>query len=488
MIIRLVVLILYILVLLCIGVYTSKRVKSYEGYNLAGRGNNKWIGGISTQSSSTSGWMLLAMPGLAYSMGFSAVWFLVGWLGGSIINWVLLAKRLRVATEAYDAATCVEYFENRTGDKRGIIGITSAIVILILMCVNASSELIGCGKLINAVFGIDYKTGVLIGLLLVAAYTFLGGYLAVSWTNLLQGTLMFLALAILPIVAFCNTDGLTAVIDTLHSADVNYFEFLGGTNSPLEIIALLSGGVGIAFMYPGLVHALTSIMAIRDPNEVKESGLIAVVWGSVALLGASGIGMVGRVLFPVVDDPEQVSLFLAEKFFGNALFGMFGAAVMAAILSSVCAYIIVATAGLGGSILKKMYPNNEKRIIVIEKVLVVVISLVAFILAFQGGRIHTVTMFASSGLGAAFGPIVIASLFGNKINYKGALACIIAGVVTVAIWYGAGLSVYLFEVFPGWIVSTIVLFAVSKMTGGADEEITAGYNKYKEILAESNHK
>ncbi|MCI9595787.1 MAG: hypothetical protein HFE75_00530 [Firmicutes bacterium] len=399
MVTKLVILVLYIFVILAIGIYSTKKASSYEGYNLAGRGNNKWIGGISTQSASTSGWMLLAMPGLAYTFGFSAVWMLVGWLGGSLINWVLLGKRLRVATEAYDAVSCVEYFEKRTGDKRGIVGIFSALAIMFLMIINSTSEFIGFGKLINAVFGIDYTIGVTIGLVVVAIYTFLGGYLAVSWTNLLQGALMFLALAIVPIVAFLSTDGMQAIAADLYAQDADFFQFLHGSASVGESITLICSGAGIAFMYPGMVHSLTGIMAIKNPNNVKDSGLIAIIWGSVALTGASAIG-----------------------------------------------------------------------------------------LAFQGGAFHTVTMFASSGLGAAFGPVVIASLFGNKINYKGAIACIICGFLTVVIWFTTGMSTYLFEVFPGFAVGAAALFVVSKATGGADAEITEGYEQYRQLWQQANAK
>ena len=174
MITKIIVLLLYLLILLAIGVYTSKKANSYDGFNLAGRGNNKWIGGISTQSASTSGWMLLAMPGLAYAGGFSVVWTITGWLGGSLINWIILGKRLRVATEKYDAVSCTEYFEKRTDDKAGVIGIVSAIAIVILMAINSSSEMIGFGKLLTAVFDIDYSLAVTVGLIVVAIYTFLG--------------------------------------------------------------------------------------------------------------------------------------------------------------------------------------------------------------------------------------------------------------------------------------------------------------------------
>ena len=460
---------------------------SYDGFNLAGRGNNKWIGGISTQSASTSGWMLLAMPGLAYSGGFSVVWTITGWLGGSLINWIILGKRLRVATEKYDAVSCTEYFEKRTDDKAGVIGIVSAIAIVILMAINSSSEMIGFGKLLTAVFDIDYSLAVTVGLIVVAIYTFLGGYMAVSWTNLLQGTLMFLALAIVPIVAIADIGGFHDMAENLLAQEPDFFRFLGGMTNTEEIILSLSGGLGISLLYPGMVHALTGIMAIKDPNEVKDSALIATIWGAVALVGASGIGMAGRVIFPQADDPEQVFLMLGEKYFPTAIFAVLGAAVMAAILSSVCAYLIVSSASIGGCIARR-YVGKEKVVVIIEKALIIVIALTAYMLAFGGGSLHTITMFASSGLGSAFGPLVIFSLFTDKINWKGAVASILAGLITVLVWFYSGMSDYLFEVFPGFIVSSIVLLTVSKATGGPSKEVSEKYRDYIEAYRKINEK
>lgn len=487
MITKIIVLLLYLLILLAIGVYTSKKANSYDGFNLAGRGNNKWIGGISTQSASTSGWMLLAMPGLAYAGGFSVVWTITGWLGGSLINWIILGKRLRVATEKYDAVSCTEYFEKRTDDKAGVIGIVSAIAIVILMAINSSSEMIGFGKLLTAVFDIDYSLAVTVGLIVVAIYTFLGGYMAVSWTNLLQGTLMFLALAIVPIVAIADIGGFHDMAENLLAQEPDFFHFLGGMTEGKEIILSLSGGLGISLLYPGMVHALTGIMAIKDPNEVKDSALIATVWGAVALVGASGIGMAGRVIFPQADDPEQVFLMLGEKYFPTAIFAVLGAAVMAAILSSVCAYLIVSSASIGGCIARK-YVGKEKVVVIIEKALIIVIALTAYLLAFGGGSLHTITMFASSGLGSAFGPLVIFSLFTDKINWKGAVASILAGLITVLVWFYSGMSDYLFEVFPGFIVSSIVLLTVSKATGGPSKEVSEKFRDYIEAYRKINEK
>lgn len=483
MAVRIIVLVLYFAVLLAIGVYTSKMAKSYSEYNLAARSNNKWIAGISTQSSSTSGWMLLAMPGLAFTYGFGVIWTLIGWMGGSLFNWLVLAKRLRVATETYDSVSVVEYFEKRTGDKNGIVGLISGVSIIVLMVINSSGELVGCGKLIQSAFGLDMNTAVTIGLVIVVLYTFLGGYMAVSWSNLLQGSLMFIALLLVPVYAIMNYGGFHNIASEAIEYNPDMFSFLSEEMTLQEKIVLVSGGVGIGFMYPGMVHALTGLMAIRDPKEIKDSALIATIWGCAALGGASMIGIAGRAIIPDIADPEQIFLVLSEKYFNNALFALMAAAVMAAILSSVCAYLIVATASLGSSVIKRlMHVEDDSKVVKIEKLAMIIIALVAYYLAFNGGSVHTIAMFAASGLGASFGPVVIASLYGNKINWQGAVASIFTGMLVVIVWFYSGLSAYMFEVFPGWIASTLVLFAVSKLTGGPDAAITEEYKKYINVI------
>ena len=394
-----------------------------------------------------------------------------------------MAKRLRLATETYDSVSIVEYFEKRTGDKKGIVGLISGISIIVLMIINSSGELIGCGKLIQSAFGLDINTATTIGLVIVVIYTFLGGYMAVSWSNLLQGALMFIALLIVPIYAVINYGGFHDIAADAIQYDPDMFSFLSDEMTLQEKVVLVSGGVGIGFMYPGMVHALTGLMAIKDPKEVKDSALIATIWGCAALGGASMIGIAGRAILPDIADPEQTFLVLSEKYFNNALFALMAAAVMAAILSSVCAYLIVATASLGGSVVKRFFRiEDDHKVVMIEKIAMVVIALVAYYLAFNGGSVHTIAMFAASGLGASFGPVVIASLYGNSINWKGTVASIFSGMIVVIIWFYSGLSNYLFEVFPGWIVSTAALFAVSKATGGPDQEITENYKKYLKVL------
>lgn len=197
----------YLFLLVAIGYLSYRKTTSYADFSLAGRSNNKWITALAAESSDMSGWLLLGLPGMAFASGFGAIWVIIGILSGTIFNWVVVANKLRTATEHYNAYTLTEFFEKRLKDFNGNIGFIAAILIVIFMIINASAEIIGSGKLLNIVFGVDYKTGVVLGLIIVVVYTYLGGFLAISWSNLIQGSIMFLALIFVPIVGFYQISG-----------------------------------------------------------------------------------------------------------------------------------------------------------------------------------------------------------------------------------------------------------------------------------------
>lgn len=474
-------LVIYFLILLAIGIYSSKNIKSQSDYDIGGRSSNKWVTGISTQAASASGWLLLALPGAAFTLGFGVIWILLGWMSGSLINWFIISKRLRNASEFYNSNSVVEFIEKRTNDKNGLIALVSSIVLVIIMIVNSSAELIAIGKLINVAFNINYFFSVTIGLLFIMVYIFLGGYLAVSWANLIQGTMMVLALVVIPIILSFQISSLSTLTADLISQDPHYFQLLAGETSFWGIIAFITGGLGIGLMFPGYIQALTGLIAIKNVEELKFSAILANLWGALSLAGAAAIGFIGRYLVKSIEDPEQILLVLGNEYFSSSLFAMVSAAVLAASLSSIFAYIITAATSVGANFLKEhMSEEYSNNIIRWERIAVVVISISGYVMALQGGLVFAIAMFAASILGASFGPIVLASIYSESINKYGVIASIISGMVTVIIWHYAGWSdTYIFEVIPGWIVSVSTLFIVSKATGGPDKESKNQYNDFK---------
>ena len=470
--------VIYLVVLVAIGVITYLRTKSYSDYNLAGRSNNKWVTAISAESSDMSGWLLMGLPGAAYASGFSSIWIIIGLIFGTMFNWIFVANRLRIASESYGAFSITEYFEKRVNDKKGIVALVSGIAIIVIMIINSSAEIIGSGKLLNATFCLDYNIGIIVGLVIVMLYTFLGGYMAVSWSNLFQGTIMFFALLLVPAAVIVKVGDLGGVVDSIYQQMPTFFQFCNGETG-FSAVSIILSGLGVGICYFGVVHVLTCFMAIKNSSEIKDSTFIATTWVSLTTFGAVIVGMLGAYLFPNIADPEQVFIFMGSEFFPPALLGLFAAAVMAAILSSVSAYVIVAAAAFGANILRHYAKSMpEKKIVNLQRVAVIVIALLAFLMSLTPDVVFAVALLATVGLGSCFGPLVMFSLYTDKVNQKGAVTSIIVGLVTVIVWYYSGLSSYIYEAIPGIIFSTIALLLVSKLTGGADAETRQQFREY----------
>ncbi len=473
----------YFVILLGIGFVTFRRTKSHEDYALAGRSNNMWVTAISATSSDMSGWLLLGVPGLAYAGGLSAIWTVIGILVGNYFNWVVVSKRLRLITQKYNAVSLSEYFEKRFNDKKGSISIISAIIIVVFMIINASAEVIGSGKLLNASFNIDYNTAIIISLLIVLVYTFLGGYLAVSWSNLLQGTLIFLALIIVPIAGLVDVGSIGALGNNLVAQDSSLLSFFGSDETAFAIFGLVIGGLGIGVGYPGQPHIMTSYMSIEDPEELRHSTLIAMFWTVITTYGAVMIGLLGRAIIPTLDDPETIYLSLVEKLFSSNVIGLFAAAVMAAILSSVSAYLLVAATSTATNVYSRIKKDKEgKQSLIVERVAIVIIGVLAFLMSLEGGIVFTVALFAWGGLAASFGPLIIGSLYWKGVNLQGAIASMLTGMVVNLVWYYSGLSQWVYELIPAIILSTIVMILVSKVTRGPDEKTRADFEAFRAEL------
>lgn len=474
---------LYLLLLVGVGYITFLRTKTYSDYALAGRTNNKWVTAISASTSDMSGWLLLGLPGMAYTMGFGAIWVLVGILFGTLINWTVIANRLRIASESYDTVSLSEFYEKRLDDRKGTITLISGIVIVVFMVINSSAEIIGSGKLLNVAFGFDYQAGILISLAIVLIYTFLGGFLAVSWSNLIQGAIMFFALILVPLISIFKAGSLSVFTTNLLSQNEFFFNFLSGSKGFWEILGLILGGLGIGIGYPGQPHILTNFMAIKDPNEIKDSTLVAMTWVALTGYGAVIVGMVGRGMFPLAEDPETIFLILTKEIFPGYTLGLFAAAVMAAILSSVSAYLLVASASFAANIFKRFVKvRSESQQVWVSRIALVIISLCAYLISLSGGLVFEVALYAWGGLAACFGPLTILSLYWSKTNKQGAIWSMLVGMATIIVWYNLGLSQYVYELIPGFILSFFTLYFVSKYTEGPGKDIE---NRFLGYLSKS---
>ena len=487
MVASVIVFLLYIVLLVAIGIVTYMRTKSSKDYMLAGRANNKWVTAISAESSDMSGWLLMGLPGAAYSMGFAAIWTLIGLLFGTMLNWMISANRLRVASEVYDCLSVTEFFEKRVNDTKGTVGLISGIAVLIIMIINSSAEIIGSGKLLNATFGLNYSTGIIIAMFIVIVYTFLGGYMAVSWSNLFQGSLMFFVMLLVPIIVVFKMGGLNDFVATMSQTE-GFFHWTNGLTG-FGAFSTIAGGIGIGVCYFGVVHVLTCFMSIKDSSEIKDSTFIGTTWVSITSYAAVIIGMLGAFLFPTIADPEQVFFQMGKDFFPAGLLGLFAATVMAAILSSVSAYIIVATGAVSTNIVKHFIKDlDDKKTVMISRISVLVIAVLAYLMSLNSGVVFAAALLATALLGSCFGPLVLMSLYTKNVNKTGAIASILTGLIVVIVWYYSGLSNYIYEAVPGMVISAIVLVVVTRLTGGPSAESVAKYEEFEREIAARKEK
>lgn len=461
----------YLVAVLAIGLVAWRRTNSLRDYILGGRSLGKWVTALSAQASDMSGWLLLGLPGYAYLAGLESIWLLSGLLVGTYLNWKFVAERLRHATERYgDALTLPDYLESRFDDHSRLLRLVSGIFILVFFTFYTSSGLVAGGKLFESVFGLPYLWAVTAGGATVVLYTFFGGFLAVSWTDFLQGSLMFLALLAVTAVGLESTGGLTGLGISLENANPNllnpFTTIDGGPLSWIVIVSLLGWGLG----YCGQPHILARFMAISKPGDIGAARMIAMGWVSVALAAATLVGLVGIGL---VSEPlqgaesETIFMVLARLLFHPVVAGICLAGILAAVMSTADSQLLVASSAVSEDFYKGLWRPGagQGELLWVGRLAVVAISLVAFYLARDpNSKVLDLVAYAWAGFGAAFGPAIVLSLYWNAMTRNGALAGIIGGGITVIVWKQLNGGLFdLYEIVPGALVSIFCIVLFSKL-------------------------
>lgn len=464
----------YLAVMIGIGLAAWRRTADLKDYILGGRGLGRWVTALSAQASDMSGWLLLGLPGYAYLAGMEATWLLAGLLGGTYLNWKLTAERLREATERCgDALTLPDYFEARFADTTGLLRLISALVILVFFTFYTSSGLVAGGKLFETVFGLPYLWAVAAGGTVVVLYTFVGGFLAVSWTDLVQGLLMFAALlgvALMGLGSAGGPDGLAAAMNAANPALGSALTDASG--EPLGLIAiasLLGWGLG----YFGQPHVLARFMAARSAAEIRPARRIAMSWVTVALCAGLLVGLVGIAVLPEPlqgAESEKVFIHLATLLFHPVVAGICLAGILAAVMSTADSQLLVASSAVAEDLWKgRLRPGaGSGELLWVGRISVVVIALVSMGLAADpDSKVLDLVAYAWAGFGAAFGPAILLSLYWPRMTGAGALAGIVTGGATVVVWKSLeGGWFDLYEIVPGVILSGLAIVLVSRWTGG----------------------
>ncbi|MCJ8169938.1 sodium/proline symporter PutP [Atopomonas sediminilitoris] len=482
--------VVYLIVMLGIGIIAYRRTVNLSDYILGGRSIGPTTAALSAGASDMSGWLLLGLPGYALAAGYEATWIAAGLLVGTWLNWLLVARRLRVYSHvAGDAVTLPAYFSNRFNDHSHLLRVICACFILLFFLFYASSGLVAAGKLFETVFGYDYRIAVVVGTLAVISYTLFGGFLAVAWTDVVQGLLMAVALVLVPVFALNAMGGWEAAHAAMLTKNPELLTFFNNAKGePLGLIAILSL-LGWGLGYFGQPHILARFKAVADERDLPLARRIAVSWTAVTLVAALFIGWVAIGYLPNdLGDSETVFMVLANSLFHPVVAGILMAAVLAAIMSTADSQLLVSSSALAEdfykAILRKDASQNE--LVWVGRAAVVVIALIALVLALDpDSSVLGLVSYAWAGFGAAFGPAVLLSLFWREMNRSGAVAGILIGGITVVVWKqlaDLGGVFALYEIIPGFILATLTIVLVSKLTGGAEGETAATFDRVQRQL------
>lgn len=479
----------YMIGMLLIGYWAYKRTSNLSDYMLAGRGLGPVVTALSAGASDMSGWMMMGLPGAMMATGLSGSWIVIGLVLGAYVNYLILAPRFRVFTEvAGDSITIPDFFENRFKDGSKSLRLVSAAVIFIFFTLYVSAGMVSGGKLFESSFGLDYQIGLFVTAGVVIAYTLFGGFLAVSWTDFVQGVIMFVALILVPIIALTDVGGAGNAIQHIQQINPTLLDLFKGT-SLLGIISLFAWGLG----YFGQPHIIVRFMAIRSVKELKVARRIGMSWMILSLIGAMLTGLVGAAYYSIknwkLDDPETIFIQFANILFHPYITGFLLSAILAAIMSTISSQLLVTSSAVTEDFYKTFFRRNasDKELVTIGRVAVLIVALIAGILAYTPkDTILNLVGYAWAGFGAAFGPAILVSLHWKKMNRFGAFAGIIVGALTVLIWVQIpGASKFLYEMIPGFFFSLIAVIVVSLLTGGASKEVEEQFEHMEKVLAES---
>ncbi|XAK46894.1 sodium/proline symporter PutP [Campylobacter coli] len=460
----------YAALMLYIGFYFYRQNKNTEDYFLGGRSLGPVVSALSAGASDMSGWLLMGLPGALYASGLIESYIAIGLSIGALLNWSFVAKRLRIYTSVIaNSITISDYFETRFDDDKHILRIVCAIVILIFFTFYVSSGLVGGAKLFEATFGIRYEYALTTGTLIIVAYTFLGGYKAVCWTDLLQGLLMMGALIVVPAVMLYHLGGFgeaMAVIEEIKPNALSMGEGIGA----LSIVSALAWGLG----YFGQPHILVRFMSIRSTKDIPTATFVGISWMVISLIGACFIGLLGIAYVHkfelTLQDPEKIFIVMSQLLFNPWIAGILLSAILAAIMSTASSQLLVSSSTIAEDFYKRIFNKeaSNKTVMNLGRMGVLLVALVAFVISTdKESSVLSIVAYAWAGFGASFGSVMLFSLFWSRMTRIGAILGMITGAAVVVLWknYLAELFNFpIYEIVPGFIAASAVIIITSLLT------------------------
>ncbi len=494
---------IYFLVMLGIGLYAFKtNDDNASGYLLGGRKLSAPVTALSAGASDMSGWMLMGVPGAMYLSGISSLWIAFGLILGAWINYLVVAPRLRVFTEvANDSITLPDYFENRFIDNSRTLRVVGSVVIILFFTLYTSSGIVAGGKLFVSSFGLSYETGMYLTAGVVVAYTFFGGFTAVSLTDFIQGCIMFIALILVPSVVIFELGGINETINTVSTINPDLMKLFvdastGEAMSFIAIFSLVAWGLG----YFGQPHIIVRFMAIKGVDHIPAARRIGMTWMIVSLIGAAMTGVFGLAYMTSkslpLDDAETIFIVLSQLLFNPYIGGFLLAAILAAIMSTISSQLLVTSSSLTRDVyaafIKKDATESEQ--VLVGRISVVVVAVVAILLASgENKSILSLVRHAWSGFGSAFGPLVLFSLLWIKMTKTAAISSMVAGTLTVLLWIsvpindqGQVMADTINEIIPGFFVASAVIVILSLLRPNKDEQVKQTFHQFEEQYSQKS--
>ena len=461
--------IVYFSILLLLGLIFHKRQTTSSDFIMGNRTLSFWLVALSAHASDMSAWLFMAFPMSIFVLGLSRIWIALGLLVGMYLNWQFVAPRLRSMTEHYNCFTLSSFFEKRFKDNSGVIRVISALVMVIFLTHYLSAGLIAMGNLFESLFELDYFIGISIALFVVVLYTYVGGFNTVAWTDLFQGIFLLIMILLVPFMALAKIDGWTQISAMAQTKNISLSWIPEGNFDAIFTIFSLALGWGLGYF--GMPHIITKFMGIKHVSEMNKSKWLGMSWQLVALAAAALVGVVAIAYFPNgLEKPELVFVEMVKDLFHPFVGGIIFCAIIAANLSTMDSQILVCGSMISEDLYVPLHhqPPSDRKVLWASKLSVICISLIALALAFnRSSTVLDTVLYSWSGLGSAFGPLVLMSLYSSSANRYGAMAGIIVGTAVSMAWPTLNPLITRFEVLPmipGFILSALSIYLVSKWT------------------------
>ncbi|MFD0740411.1 sodium/proline symporter PutP [Lysobacter koreensis] len=483
---------IYLIAMVMIGFLAWRSTKNFDDYILGGRSLGSYVTALSAGASDMSGWLLMGLPGALYLSGLSEAWIAIGLIIGAWCNWRFVAGPLRVYTErTHNALTLPDYFTHRFADHSRILRVLSALVILVFFAVYCASGIVAGARLFESVFGLPYVQALWWGAAATIIYTLIGGFLAVSWTDTVQASLMIFALVLAPVVVVLSNGGVANSLALIEQVDPARLEWIG-KGGLVAVVSAIAWGLG----YFGQPHILARFMAADNLATIPKARRIGMAWMIACLAGAIAVGFFGIAHYaahpadagPVNQNAERVFITLAEQLFNPWIAGVLLSAILAAVMSTLSCQLLVCSSALTEDFYRGFVRKHagQRELVWVGRLTVLLVALLAIAIARDPeSRVLGLVSYAWAGFGAAFGPVVLLSLFWQRMTRNGALAGMVVGALTVILWKYTGSALY--EIVPGFIAATVAILIGSLLDREPPHEVQVTHQQVRASLKENGY-